>query len=60
MNLIYVYSLKWDLLAQFHAVNGYGIENIGGANIIPSNQLPWYVKTNLVCQNPTVIVMRMD
>jgi hypothetical protein len=60
MNLIYVYSLKFNLLGSFYASNGYGIDQVGAAEFIKPDALPDEVKTNFIMKQTKVIVKRMD
>jgi len=60
MNLIYIYSMKYELLGQFHAGNGYGIKTICGILVVDPSTLPNETQTNLVRKQKRVIVKRMD
>jgi len=60
MNLIHVYSLKFNLLGSFYASNGYGIDQVGAGEFVKPDTLPDEVKTNFIMKQTKVIVKRMD
>ena len=60
MNLIYVYSMNFNLLAMFHAANGYGIDQVGSGMFVAPGSLPKEAQTRLVMKQKKVIVKRMD
>ena len=60
MNLIHVYSLKFNLLGSFYASNGYGISQVGAGEFVKPDTLPDEVKTNFIMKQSKVIVKRMD
>lgn len=56
-SLIYVYDLKWNLLAHFWAANGYGLKKVGDCIKMHKDRL---IHLGLPREIGNVIVKRME